>query len=102
MLLFVGKTQSDMIITTFEPLQQVIHSITLVSCHEPPVSCGVTFNRFIVVVVVVVVVVEKKFSLTLPWVVLFSDSGLYQSSGSLRVGGLAPFLGGRFSAAQPH
>ena len=27
---------------------------------------------------------EKKLSLTLPWVVLFSDSGLYQSPGSLR------------------
>ena len=38
----------------------------------------------IVVVAVVVVVVEKKFSLTLPWVVLFSDSRLYQSPGSLR------------------
>ena len=28
-----------------------------------------------------IVVVKKKFSLTLPWVVLFSDSGLYQSLG---------------------
>ena len=27
---------------------------------------------------------KKKFSLTLPWVVLFSDSGLYQSPESLR------------------
>ena len=27
---------------------------------------------------------KKMFSLTLPWVVLFSDSGLYQSPGSLR------------------
>ena len=38
----------------------------------------------VVAVIVAVVVVEKKFLLTLPWVVLFSDSGLYQSPGSLR------------------
>ena len=47
---------------------------------------------------------RKKFSLTLPWVVLFSDSqdstrvlGVWE-----HVRGLAPFLGGRSSAAQPH
>ena len=35
-------------ITILEPMQQVIHSITIVFCHEPPVNCGVIFNRFIV------------------------------------------------------
>ena len=54
------------------------------------------------VIVVVMVVVEKRFSLTQPWVVLFSDLGIYQSPGRTRRRTCAVPRKALSSAAQPH
>ena len=54
------------------------------------------------VVVVVMVVVEKKFAPTQPWVVLFSDLGIYQSPGRTRRRTCAVPRKALSSAAQPH
>ena len=59
-------------------------------------------TTIIIIVIIMILIVKKKFSLTLPWVVLFSDSGLYQSPGSLRTRRRTCAIGGRSSAAQPH
>ena len=64
------------------PFIPLSHSVVVII-----VAVEVAVAKAVAVVVLYVVVlyevlIEKKFYLTLPWVVIFSDSGLYQTTTS--------------------
>ena len=68
-----------LLVVTIAPIVVAVVLVAVV-----PIVVAVVLVAVVPLVVTVVPIVVVKFSLTLPWVVLFSGSGLYQSPGSLR------------------